>query len=121
METWFTTCDAWTDLVTEDPTGQVQRGAITISGRLFKVDFVETLEVRAGGSTHLKFGLCMEKSGTIIQQHLGAKHEVYFDFPANPFRYDGNQSSTAKVSSAFAWPGGALSCTIGSCMRNILW
>jgi hypothetical protein len=91
LETWFTIGDAWTDLATEDPTGQVQRGSITITGRVFRANFIDTLDDVGlnNTSSHNKFGLCMENSGPIIQQWVDATNYVHFDFPANPFRHDG--------------------------------
>jgi hypothetical protein len=90
LEMCFTIRDAQTDLATEDPTGQVQRGSITITGRLFQVEFVEDgwPQYIVTPDNHLQFALAVNNSGTITQG-VNDQNRVHFDFPANPLRRSG--------------------------------
>lgn len=97
LETYFSLLHAETDLATNDPTGQVRSGSITVNGPTFEAEFIDTVMTSSkdeGNCSHLRFGLLLTKSGQEIRQYADTEaivRLVYFDIPDNPLRTNGKK------------------------------
>jgi len=88
---FFSVSDARTQLATDDPTGQVLGGSITITGPTLEAIFVDTLDPTQHWKVmpdKTRFGIRINNSGQEIRQHINSVNQVFFDIPSNPFVLD---------------------------------